>query len=278
MGIPRASGSDWSEREIDLIVADYFDMLRLDLAGTQYVKAERNRGLQNLTGRSQRSIEFKHQNISAVLHRLGRPWIPGYKPMRNFQRALIDGVDRHLSLIGDIPTSEVPKVALQENRQIYLEAPPPLAPAEEGEPIALTRLARKFDPALRDERNRTLGKSGEERIFESERFRLLNADRGDLATRMIWVSQDEGDGAGYDILSFDLDGRERLIEVKTTSGPQRTPFFLSENERTLAVDRPNEFRLVRLYDVYRTPRAFELIPPLEQSVLLRPINYRAEFG
>jgi hypothetical protein len=34
-------------------------------------------------GRTHRSVEFKHQNISAVLDELGMPWIPGYIPKRN---------------------------------------------------------------------------------------------------------------------------------------------------------------------------------------------------
>ena len=84
------TGSDWSDREIDLIVTDYFDMLQLERLGQPYVKAERNRALQELMGRSRGSIEFKHQNISAVLYfKLGLDWITGYKPMANYQKALL---------------------------------------------------------------------------------------------------------------------------------------------------------------------------------------------
>ena len=89
-------GTDWTDREIDLIVADYFDMLGLELRGETFVKAQRNAALQELTGRSRGSIEFKHQNISAVLFRLCMRWIDGYKPMANSQRALVDGVERYL--------------------------------------------------------------------------------------------------------------------------------------------------------------------------------------
>lgn len=61
------AGNAWSDREIDLIVTDYFAMLAADLAGQSYSKIEHNRALQRLTGRSKGSVEFKHQNISAVL-------------------------------------------------------------------------------------------------------------------------------------------------------------------------------------------------------------------
>ena len=83
----------WNDAEIDLIVADYFVMLGAELAGLTFSKAERNRALQVLIPRS---IEFKHQNISAVMLGLGQPWIVGYKPAANFQNALIDGVLRRL--------------------------------------------------------------------------------------------------------------------------------------------------------------------------------------
>lgn len=90
------SRTPWSDQEIDLIVADYFEMLRLELAGEAFVKSHRNAVLQEMIKRSAGSIEYKHQNISAVLQALGEPWIIGYKPARNYQKALVDGVERHL--------------------------------------------------------------------------------------------------------------------------------------------------------------------------------------
>jgi hypothetical protein len=273
------TGSDWSDREIDLIVADYFDMLRLERAGEPYVKAERNRALQELTHRSRGSIEFKHQNISAVLLRLGMDWITGYKPMANFQNALISGIDRYLDRRVDVlvppPTAIVSGIA--EAGAVFLEMPPNIAPAP-IDPEPLIRLVRKFDPATRDAANRNLGRRGEERAFLSERTRLMTEGRADLARKVRWVSEEDGDGAGYDILSFDAKGTERLLEVKTTAGGDTTPFFLTENERLLSTERPNEFKLFRLYNFNRKPRAFELVPPLDHAVILRPTIYRASFG
>lgn len=156
--------------------------------------------------------------------------------------------------------------------------PPAPAPPNAPEPPALSRLAAKFDPAARDARNRALGREGEVRVLHSERARLARLGRDDLARRVRWVSAEDGDGAGYDILSFTPAGDERLLEVKTTAGHRTTPFWLSENERALSAERPDAFRLFRLYDVARIPRAFELAPPLEHAVLLRAANWRASFG
>lgn len=275
-----ARNSPWSDWEIDLIIADYFDMLQMDCAGESYKKSHRNRALQKKTGRSSGSIEFKHQNVSAVLQDLGRPWIPGYKPRKNYQNALIDGIERYLGSHGKVFAEQDSKILARATQHNKIEQRLILKPAPKvktGKPKVLRRLIRKYDPAARDARNRELGKLGEEQVLVSERIRLIEAGRKNLAKKIRWVSQEEGDGAGYDILSFSTSGEERLLEVKTTSGHQYTPFYLTENERLLSVERPDEFRLIRLYDFGRSPKIFKLSPPLEEVVALRPINYQASF-
>lgn len=273
------TGTDWTAREIDLIVADYFDMLRLEIAGLPFNKVARNRALQELTRRSKGSIEFKHQNISAILSKLGYPWVIGYKPMFNFQSALLDGIERYLSasqpiLDRGLPTNSlVPGVA--ESSAIFFESAPMVDADVASEPIAMRRLIQKFDPAARDARNRELGKQGEARVFHHERDALTSAGQRDLARKVRWVAEEDGDGAGYDILSFTPDGREKLLEVKTTVGQRLTPFFLTRNEKLVAEERPDHYRIVRLYDFARAARAFELVPPLEKCILLSSQVYRA---
>jgi hypothetical protein len=87
----------WTDAENDLIVADYFAMLASDSAGWPYNKAEHNRALQKVVGRPRASIEYKHQNISAVLKGLGEDWIWGYKPAFNIQQSLTEAVIRWLA-------------------------------------------------------------------------------------------------------------------------------------------------------------------------------------
>lgn len=253
-------------------------MLHFERLDQSYVKAERNRTLQELTRRSRGSIEFKHQNISAVLLELGLDWIPGYKPMANYQKALIAGIERYLDIREEVLIPPLPAAVSEaaESGSLYLEPAPELV-VTTVENEALKRLVRKFDAAARDERNRALGKRGEERVFFSERARLKAEGREDLARKIRWVSQEDGDGAGYDILSFEATGSERLLEVKTTVGGQKTPFFLSENERSLSSERPADFRLFRLYEFNQQPKAFQLKPPLEHAVILTPAIHRAAF-
>jgi hypothetical protein len=263
--------------EVDAIVADYFDMLSEEFAGRALNKSEHRRALQTLIGRDPGSIERKHQNISAVLERLGMPFIRGYKPLAHFQNSLLDAVERYLTAKGQpilqFTTAAPERVA--EAPTLWVGPPPLVSPKEQDEPERLRQLVRKFDPAERDALNRKLGKQGEELVFMHEQWRLRSADRAELAQKVEWTSEVRGDGAGYDIRSFELDGSERLIEVKTTNGPAKTPFFLSENERAFSDERPEAFRLLRLYSFAETPKAFELRSPLSERLALNPASYRA---
>ena len=275
---PDPYGTEWSTQEVELVVEDYFEMFRLERQGQKYNKAEHNRQLQQATRRTQTSIERKHQNISAVLGQLGLPSISGYKPLANFQQSLLDAIERHLSTNG-IPHIDLPHVlSAQDSPLLFIEPPPMIGSAPPTSKADITKLLRKFDPAARDARNRDLGQRGEEYAFENEKRTLWNAGRQDLALKVSHVSQEVGDGLGYDIHSFDMNGSDRLIEVKTTLGTATTPFFLSENERRVSIELKTHFRLLRLYDFVKTPRAFELAPPLENFLYLQPTNYRAKFG
>jgi len=270
-------GSVWSDWEVDAIVADYFDMLAEEFARRDFNKSEHRRALQTLTGREPGSIERKHQNISAVLERLGVPFIRGYKPLAHFQNSLLDAVERYLTSKGQpvLQFAEAAPELVAEGTTLWIGPAPEVAPQEHSEPERLRQLVRKFDPAERDARNRKLGKQGEELVYIREQHELRAAGRDDLARKVEWTSVVRGDGAGYDIRSFELGGRERLIEVKTINGPAKTPFFLSENERAFSDERPDAFRLLRLYNFVEKPSAFELRPPLLERLALSPSSYRA---
>lgn len=270
-------GSDWGQGEIDLIVADYFVMVRLWLDGISFVKRRRNEEIRKLIPRSEKSIEYKWRNVSAVAELVGAPVLPGLAPARHFQTALVEAVEQWLETNG-WPISREREAALIEKSgtQALVWTPPP-KPIDKApyKKAAVTRIARKFDAAAVEAKNRALGYQGEESVFIAEQASLVAQGRPDLARKVDWVSQSKGDGLGYDILSFDVAGRERLLEVKTTKGWEGTPFFISENERSLSEERPDEFRLVRVYNFLDAPKAFEINPPLENVLGLKPTMYRA---
>ena len=269
-------GTDWTSDELDAIIADYFDMLFADLAGRPYVKCRHSTVLMERIGRTHRSVEFKHQNISAVLDELGLPWIPGYKPKRNYQNAIFDAIDRYLTahpaILNLVPSAPTPE-PLPES--VFVQLPHIIK--GENLPARLRRLARKFDPVERDHRNRLLGAAGEEFVLNIERRHLVEAGRADLASKVRWIAAEEGDGAGYDVLSFDRVGHERLLEVKTTNGSARTPFFLTRNERELSVERPLDWCIYRVHLYAIHPRIFAIMPPVENAVNLDVETWRASF-
>jgi hypothetical protein len=51
--------NDWSANELDVVVSTYMEMLQAESRGIPYVKAQHNRDVQQATGRSKGSIEFK---------------------------------------------------------------------------------------------------------------------------------------------------------------------------------------------------------------------------
>lgn len=94
---------DWTRLEVELIVDDYLAMLRSELDGIPYNKAEHRRALRpRLDGRSEAAIEFKHCNISAILRDSDRPYIAGYQPRSNAQDILGEVIDeRYRNSFGD---------------------------------------------------------------------------------------------------------------------------------------------------------------------------------
>ncbi len=273
--------SPWTDQQNDHIVANYFAMLKDDILGRPYNKAENNRNLQQQISRGAGSIEYKHQNISAILKGLGECWIVGYKPAFNFQSSLIDAVGRWL---GANPDWLLRAPGRQETHQIDEISPLWVGPAPTiknapppDETEQMTAIARHFDAAGQAERNRLLGRAGEHRALAHERSVLVGAGRTDLADKIVWTSDVEGDGAGYDISSFTIEGEPRLIEVKTTNGWERTPFHISRNELKAAEQRHSEWCLLRIWNFEREPLAFEIRPPLGAHVELTATSFQANF-
>ena len=253
-------------------------MLAIELAGYTVNKAQRDRASQAFIKRGRGPIEYKHQNISAILLGFGETWIAGYKPAFNFQRSLEQAVlrwlDAHPGWITR-PSSPMARKEWPRARRFGL-ALRRRCPTDQNR----RRQSRRWRlPAAtmcrRAEPNRALGRAGEELVVKYERSNLAGAGYHDLAEMVRWVADADGDGAGYDVASFRPDGSARLIEVKTTNGWERTPFHISSNELAVAEERRAEWCLMRLWNFSHTPRAFELYPPLETHVALTATSFRA---
>ncbi len=280
-------GKGWSKKEVQLIVNDYFKMLELELLGKPYKKSEHRRSLlPKLSSRSNGSVEFKHQNISAVLAEIGMPYIQGYKPRGNFQNLLgvevgkfLDENNGFMEKLVDtaVVAPKEPQRLTTPNLDVVIEPPPSrmIAPKVVLKPW-LSRKGRKVNFAERDARNRHLGKLGEQFVVDLEKYRLSQIGRDDLSQRVQWTAKELGDGLGFDVLSFDeVDDSERMLEVKTTGLGKYFPFFVTANELNCSVDIPEQYHLYRVFDFGRDPRLFILHGALNELCQLDPVLYRA---
>ena len=281
-----AKGDNWSRVEVEACVASYLTMLTLELNGQRYNKTEYAEALmQKLDGRSRGSVEFKHCNISAVLLALGYPNINGYKPRFNYQLELLDVVESQLAgnqVVDAAAQAAVERpaieIAVSDSHAVWVTAPKPSTVRETAPDYSPNFLPVRRDYIAREARNRSLGRAGELFVLELESRRLHAEGKRALSERVEHVSASQGDGLGYDVLSFESNGNERLIEVKTTAFGELTPFYVSRNEIARSNSDADKYRLYRLFDFREKPKVFQLPGSIESHCRLDPVTYLARFN
>ena len=277
---------EWARIEVEATVADYFVMLQAELRGEPYNKTEHRGHLMRLLhDRSDGAVERKHQNISAILVELGYPYIDGYKPLRNYQQLLYDVVAERVAgdsglqeivALGVVQPAELPEI---EDILSALEDPPKRR-REPGRRLADHRRGYGGQPprprvnylAL-EARNASLGAAGESFVLRFECARLIHAGKDDLAGRIEHVSLTVGDREGFDIRSYEVNGKDRLIEVKTTAYGKETPFYLSRNELETSRERARHYHLYRVFRFRAHPALFNVRGALDVSCVLDPVQY-----
>ena len=136
-------------------------------------------------------------------------------------------------------------------------------------------LRRGVDYLAIEASNRSLGAAGEEFVLRFEIARLVRAGHERLAGKVERVSVTRGDGLGFDVLSFETSGQERLIEVKTTAYGALTPFFVTRKEVAVSRDDHEKFQLYRAFNFRKEPRLFSKPGPIDQSFSLEPSQFEA---
>ena len=274
---------DWSREEVEATVASYFQMLAMELAGTQINKTAHRRALLPLLrGRSDDAVQFKHANISAVLAELDKPFVDGHKPYPNYQQLLAEVVVEQLAasptLLALMEHAALATAAKPEGIDYSgVVADPPSAPRARG---AADSRHLPRPPILgknyleMEQRNRSLGRSGEEFVVDFERFRLWRSGKGHLSDRVEHVAVTQGDGLGYDVLSYDESGRDRWIEVKTTRRAKETAFFVTPKEEEVSTTEDASYYLYRVFTFDR-PKLYMVDGPLRNHFTLDPSQFKA---
>jgi hypothetical protein len=282
-----ADRRNWSREEVEAAVADYFAMFRKELLGQEYSKAEHRRDLLPLLDRrTEGSIEYKHQNISATLIDLGLPYIEGYKPQRNYQDLLFDVVEARVAASSDLlrlvgttidAIASAPPPSVDDILARLIEAPK--GREKEPQPYAKERRrrpGRKLNYLELEARNHLLGRKGEAFVLNFERARLVAAGADRLAGKIEHVAVTRGDHVGFDVLSFETDGRERLIEAKTTGFGVETPFFVTPNEIDVSRRAGDRYHIYRMHRFRVEPRLFVVNGPVDERFNLEATEFRAQ--
>jgi hypothetical protein len=216
---------------------------------------------------------------------LGFPYVTGYKPLSNYQRLLYDVVRDRLEVDTELSSTVSRFVEAPANPIIPAKGvTPKLVPrpkVERNEDAPATRAFKPDGRVIRrnyleiEARNRSLGRAGEEMVLRFERERLWRAGKKKLAERVDHVAESQGDGLGYDIASFEKDGRDRLIEVKTTRSGPMTPFFATRREVGVSGARQDVYQLYRLFRFSNAPQLFILPGSLRDTCRLDATLYSA---
>jgi hypothetical protein len=215
---------------------------------------------------------------------LGYFWIPGYKPRSNYQRLLAEAVETWVANNPDIDrcavvAAETPAATPEHFDFGAFETSRPLVKAKEvrEEPApygAKPKIRIRCDYAAREARNSSLGRAGEELVVQYEQYRLSRLGLDRLAAKVQHISKNEGDGAGFDVLSFEADGREKFVEVKTTAFAKETPFFASSAEIRFSQQNAAQYALYRLFAFRKNPKCFSLPGAIHDHCSLDPVSYR----
>ena len=104
----------------------------------------------------------------------------------------------------------------------------------------------KIDFPKLNEHRHNIGELGELYIFEKEQNHLISQGKISKSKEIIHISLNS-DSEGYDIISFTDAGERKYIEVKTTTGNEFEPFYLSNSEME-AMNRLNNYWIYRVYN------------------------------
>ena len=208
------------------------------------------------------------------------PYVTGYKPLPNYQTLLEDEVLEVLKnqkgiekVFDDFASKEiVPKKTSLDFAKWNVAPPAPYV--EKKTPV------RNFKPVRRnylaiEQRNRFNGEIGEKLVYDYEKWKLNEAGLPRLANKVKWISKEEGDGAGFDILSKNEKGKDIYIEVKSTALGKESPFFFSSNENEFSEMNSNSFFLYRVFDLRVHPKIYIKNGKLQDICsFVKPTNFK----
>lgn len=114
----------------------------------------------------------------------------------------------------------------------------------------VTRKGSAANAALKKE----IGLAGEYHVYDYEVAYLKRNGRNDLAKLVVKQFEDESSFPGYDIKSFNLDGEEFFIEVKSSTSLKKNNFEITSNEINAAKRHRDKYFIYRVVNALMDPR------------------------
>lgn len=166
---------------------------------------------------------------------------------------------------------------LNKVRPIFFKTSVDNLPESVGDVSSDNRRFKRVDFESENRKNLKIGSRGEAIVIMAEKDYLRSINRVDLANKVSQISKCD-DSAGFDILSFDEQGNEKFIEVKSSkSSPPVANFQLSSNQ----LDKSKKLNNYFIYIVFEAnriePKIVKLKNPFtlpENKIKITPTMYR----
>jgi len=271
-----------SASEIRAHVRDYFTRLESELRGRGNRRSALSRGA---TAEDERISERTYRRIAGALVEHGLPYMSTYKPLPGGTETLDEAVASYLRnhpealrlMEADVdgPVGIVPDLEGRSPEEVLARTPdandiPAMATEDR-----LAKAVSGVDFLAREQRNTSLAWAGELFVLQYEMTRLRAEGADMYADYVEHSSAEEGTGSGYDIHSYDGDGFDRYIKVKTTRYRRETPLFVTANEIAMAAAHQQRYWLYRVFEWRQAPRIYCINGALHERFQLEPVAYRA---
>lgn len=213
---------------------------------------------------------------------MGQPYIRGYLPAYNYQKVLLeDVVLTHLRRKPEIEDAfkRFAEVAPTPQEPVFetMEETMPAKKMVLEEPELIYRSPVKVNYIELEQANRVVGTTGESIALAYEKWRLMQAGKESLADKIEWVSQTQGDGLGFDILSRNTNGTDRYIEVKSTKLTKEAPFYFSALEHDFSRRNRSNFFLYRVFNLKAEPKLFIANGAYDEFCNASPTQFKGTF-
>ena len=188
------------------------------------------------------------------------------KKKKGFWAEIMDNVREDIEISNNKTNIENIKL---ENSEI-------IKPIEDISPDKKYYTPRKIDWDNINDIKKITGLKGEEIVMEIEKNYLNSINMSDLADKVRHISKEDGDGTGYDILSFYPDGQYKYIEVKSTMKSNGKSFYLSQNELDFMKKNKDNACVYRIFNINENEDVPYLKVYRADDILMRaivPVQY-----